>query len=61
MRESLTTEQRLLFPLSAYLKDWQLHCETVHGATPNDYRRNVQGWHRTNHPNCCSTPQFKRI
>jgi hypothetical protein len=40
------------FPSYKLLKEWQLHCEELHGATSADYRRNVRKWHQENAPEC---------
>lgn len=31
---------------------WRKHAEDEHGATPDDYRMDVIGWHRREHPDC---------
>lgn len=39
-------------PVNAMLWRMQMHCEQLHGATPDDYGRDVKGWHQKNHPEC---------
>ncbi len=46
-------------PIStAILRYWE-HMENEHGATPEDYGRNVLAWHRRNHPECKTLPTYE--
>ncbi len=40
------------WPGAAALWDMRKHCEEDHGATDDDYRLDVYGWHRHRHPDC---------
>ena len=58
MRKLMTRDQRHHFPLNAWLEDYQTHCEQIHGATFDDYRRRVREWHKENYPECQTAPRL---
>ncbi len=47
------------YPFGTAVMRYREHMENEHGAAPKDYRNNVLGWHKKNHPTCETLPSFK--
>lgn len=51
----MTREQEKAYPCFAILNKLREHAEKVHGATPEDYKLDIVGWHKKHYPECLFT------
>jgi len=59
MRKPMTKNERHHRPFNAWLEDYRVHCEELHGATHKDYGMNVSKWHRESFPECVTVPRLR--